>query len=116
MSDRRQGGPTRLGAAIGLVVVAAALGFVAFDGPRVRAEDAPGPVEFARDLEPLLKQQCAMCHNETVAQAGLRLDSREMALKGGVSGPAIVPGNAQASPLLRRLLGVGGGLRMPQNL
>ena len=81
-----------------------------------RAEATTASVDFARELEPLFQQQCVMCHNAVLAQAGLRLDSREMALQGGVSGPAIVPGNAQASPLLKRLLGTDGGVRMPQNL
>ena len=75
-----------------------------------------GPVDFARDLEPLFKQQCVMCHNAVLAQAGLRLDSREMAMRGGLSGPALVPGNAQTSLLLKRLLGTDGGIRMPQNM
>ncbi|HEY6548741.1 MAG TPA: PSD1 and planctomycete cytochrome C domain-containing protein, partial [Vicinamibacteria bacterium] len=57
-----------------------------------------------------------MCHNALLAQAGLRLDSREAALKGGLSGPALVPGDGQASLLVKRLLGTEGGIRMPQNM
>ena len=51
-----------------------------------------------------------------LAQAGLRLDSRAAALQGGLSGPALVPGNGQGSLIVKRLLGKGGGIRMPQNM
>jgi hypothetical protein len=78
--------------------------------------DAAPPVDFARDLEPLFQQQCLMCHNSLLAQASLRLDSREEAMKGGLSGPALVPGRGQDSILVQRLLGTGLGLRMPQNM
>ena len=78
--------------------------------------DASGPVDFARDLEPLFKEQCVVCHNAILAQGGLRLDSRVMALRGGLSGPALVPGRGQSSLLVKRLLGTDSGLRMPQNM
>ena len=75
-----------------------------------------GRVDFTRDLEAHFKAQCLMCHNETLAQAGLRLDSRAAALQGGLSGPALVPGNGRDSALVKRLLGTDGGIRMPQNM
>lgn len=84
--------------------------------PRAVRSATGAPLDFARDLEPLLKQQCVLCHNAVLAQAGLRLDTREMAMKGGVSGPALVPGNGQASLIVTRLLGTDGGVRMPQNM
>jgi mono/diheme cytochrome c family protein len=89
---------------------------VVFAGVRIGTAEADAPPSLARDVEPLFKQQCVLCHNEGLAQAGLRLDSREMALKGGVSGPALVPGNASASLIVKRLLGTDGGIRMPQNM
>ena len=80
-----------------------------------KAQEGSLAVDFARDVQPLLQGQCVMCHNVVVGLGGLRLDSREMALRGGVSGPAFVPGKGQGSLLVKRLLGTGGGVRMPPN-
>ncbi|MBK5291646.1 MAG: PSD1 domain-containing protein [Acidobacteriia bacterium] len=44
--------------------------------------------------------KCWACHTQT-AMGGLRLDSRDALLRGGKSGPAIVPGDAAASRLFR---------------
>jgi hypothetical protein len=60
--------------------------------------------DFARDIEPILVKRCWECHGPDQHKAGLRLDSRAAALKGGKSGrPAISPGQADASELLRRV-------------
>jgi mono/diheme cytochrome c family protein len=80
-----------------------------------KAQEGSPAVDFARDVQPLLQGQCVMCHNAVVGLGGLRLDSREMALRGGVSGPAFVPGKGHGSLLVKRLLGTGGGVRMPPN-
>lgn len=63
--------------------------------------NAAGPTPIA----PSLLQRCADCHGPAKAESGLRMDSREFLLKGGDHGPAIVPGNAQASLLLQVLAG-----------
>ncbi len=47
---------------------------------------------FFNEVKPLLISRCASCHGPDKAEGGLRLDSREAALKGGDSGPAVVPG------------------------
>jgi len=44
------------------------------------------------------EQRRFVCHSAALAQSGLRLNSRESALQGGVRGPAIVAGNAFAEP------------------
>jgi len=49
------------------------------------AAGAPAPVEFAREVRPLLVKRCLACHDAEHAKGGLRLDSREAALKGGKS-------------------------------
>jgi len=58
------------------------------------------PVDFARDIHPLFKRSCFACHNTTKAKAGLNLESPQMILKGGDSGPAAVAGKADESLLL----------------
>ena len=54
--------------------------------------------------ETLLKTKCVACHSATSPQAKLDLHSHEAALKGGASGPAIVPGDAAKSLLLDKVV------------
>src|SRR5262247_4515421 len=54
----------------------------------------------------ILKQKCLQCHGEAVRMSGLDLRALETILKGGEKGPAIVPGNAEASLLYRRVTGL----------
>ena len=56
---------------------------------------------------PLLANHCYECHSAETATpfAGLRLDRRDDLIKGGVSGPAIVPGKPDESPLIHRVQG-----------
>ncbi len=44
------------------------------------------PVDFGRDLLPILKKNCLACHNQTVALGGLTLETRESVLRGGNTG------------------------------
>ena len=74
------------------------------------------PISFGTDVRPILSGSCFKCHgpDDAARQAGLRLDSREGALIGGRrAGAAIVPGNAEASELLRRVSGEDPSHRMP---
>ena len=74
---------------------------------------ALGEVTFIEDVEPLLRDRCVICHGEALQQSGLRLDRRDDAMRGGVSGPVISPGNASASTLIKRLEGSEGLQQMP---
>lgn len=73
----------------------------------------PSRVDFGREVLPLLKAHCFQCHGGGESQGGLRLDSRALALKGGKSGTALVPGNGAGSLMLARILGKGGKPAMP---
>ena len=55
------------------------------------------PVDFARDIQPILQSHCYECHGPEKARGRLRLDRRAAALKGGETGPALVPGNSEHS-------------------
>ena len=68
---------------------------------RLLAADAK--VDFAKDIQPILQQQCLKCHGEEKQKGKLRLDSREAALKGGKNGPAFVASDAAKSELIRRI-------------
>ena len=58
---------------------------------------------FEAKVRPLLMERCLSCHGEKKQKGGLRLDSRAGWMKGGESGPAIVPGKARESELLKRI-------------
>lgn len=64
-------------------------------------------LDFQRDVRPILSNHCYHCHgpDEQSRKGGLRLDIREEALKPGKSGEiAILPGQADKSELIRRIL------------
>lgn len=59
---------------------------------------------YAAVIRPILQTGCLDCHSEARQKGGLRLDDIELAMRGGQSGqPAIVPGNAMASAIIRRI-------------
>ena len=66
--------------------------------PLAAADKAP--VDFTRDVRPILANSCLACHgpDEKARKAKLRLDVREEAVK-----KAIVPGKASESPLIERI-------------
>ena len=74
---------------------------------------ATTPVDYDKDVKPLLMQNCYSCHGAVVQQSGLRLDLRQNALRGGDYGPVIIPGKSGDSKLIRRLVDGDGGMQMP---
>ncbi|HYF37050.1 MAG TPA: PSD1 and planctomycete cytochrome C domain-containing protein [Prosthecobacter sp.] len=71
------------------------------------------PVDYERDVKPLLKERCVSCHGQVKQKAGLRLDAGPLIVKGGETGPALVAGKAQESLLLQRILSTDEDERMP---
>jgi len=71
------------------------------------------PVDYARDIKPILTAKCAACHGALKQQSSLRLDAAQLLTKGGDSGPAVVPGDVAASPLWQRMTAADGAPRMP---
>jgi mono/diheme cytochrome c family protein len=67
---------------------------------------AAEPVDYTRELKPVLAKHCVSCHGPTKQSATLRLDSYEGIRKGGNSGPVFVPGQSKTS---RLALAVSGG-------
>lgn len=58
---------------------------------------------FESKIRPTLVNSCLRCHGELKSSGELRVDSREALLKGGESGPAIVPGKPGESRLIRAI-------------
>ena len=56
-------------------------------------------------VQPILEKKCFQCHGENLKMASLDLRSRESILKGGNTGPALVPGHAEESLIYKRVTG-----------
>ncbi|MGE0606678.1 MAG: SUMF1/EgtB/PvdO family nonheme iron enzyme [Pirellulales bacterium] len=65
-------------------------------------DEVETPVEFVSQIQPLLETRCLSCHQEKLAEGGLRLDTLSAALQGGDNGPSLVPGKPKESPLFTR--------------
>ena len=76
---------------------------------------AADPVDYARDIKPVLQSRCCACHGRVQQKSGLRVDAGSLIAKGGNSGPAIEPGNAAESLLIEAVtVGINGRLMPPQ--
>ncbi len=74
--------------------------------PTARSADPPNPQAaefFEKKVRPLLAEHCFSCHGPQKQRAGLRLDSKESLLRGGDTGPVVVPGQPDKSALLRAI-------------
>ncbi|MFN7923379.1 MAG: PSD1 and planctomycete cytochrome C domain-containing protein [Bryobacteraceae bacterium] len=69
--------------------------------------------DFVKDVQPIFRKRCSGCHGATQQQNGLRWDDREIAMKGGYSGVAIVKGNSAESKLIARVTSDKERFRMP---
>jgi hypothetical protein len=85
--------PTIRTVVAGFVVLILASGLV--------ADDADNEF-FEKQVRPILVARCLECHGGQTGKnkGGLRLDSRSSALKGGDTGPAVVPGKLKESLLI----------------
>src|SRR5919108_3615913 len=78
------------------------------------AQTSQNAVEFFEsNVRPVLAESCFGCHT-TTATAGLRVDSRDSLLKGGDSGPAIVPGDPDQSLLIKAIRHANDAPKMPR--
>jgi hypothetical protein len=68
---------------------------------------------FAKSVQPILVAKCINCHGPTLAEGGLRLDSRKAAIKGGEHGSALAPGSTEKSLLLQAVHRTRKGMEMP---
>ncbi len=114
-------GFSSLGVAVGGLLVL----ITAFHSIARAADDAAGKVAarpafapeaiefFESQVRPILAGKCYKCHGEKKQSNGLRLDSREAALKGGDTGPALVVGKPDESLLVQAVAQTHAELKMP---
>jgi len=91
-----------------------ALGFAGgYRTPSPAGAQQTASVDFVRDIQPIFQASCFNCHGPKKAMGRLRLDDKRLAMKGGISGAVILPGQSGQSRLVARILGAGGEPRMP---
>ena len=86
-------------------LAAGSLAFLAVTAPALLAQPAPDTGDaafFETKIRPLFVERCYACHTEA-RMGGLQLDSRDHFLRGGKSGPIVVPGEPDASLLVKAL-------------
>ena len=104
-------GPIRL-ARLGLIVACSVL--VTFR-PRAAEPTSQQLQFFENRVRPVLVQNCYKCHSAQAekVKGGFLLDSRDGLLRGGDSGPAIVPGDPEHSLLIKAVRYLDPDLQMP---
>ncbi|MEO5803216.1 MAG: PSD1 and planctomycete cytochrome C domain-containing protein [Verrucomicrobiota bacterium] len=71
-------------------------------------------VDFTNEIQPLLAEHCYNCHGPKKQEASLRWDQKSSALKGGESGPAIIPGKSAESLMIQAVAHLREDLKMPK--
>ncbi|RZL14752.1 MAG: hypothetical protein EOO89_15655, partial [Pedobacter sp.] len=61
-------------------------------------------LELNTEVRAIFAHNCYSCHGAKKMKAGLRLDSKTFALRGGEDGPVIVPGKPEKSELFKRIM------------
>ena len=80
-----------------------ALFFLRLSAPAADMASSPTAAQlefFEKEVRPVLIDNCYKCHGPKKQKSGLRVDSRELILKGGEVGPVVVPGKPEASRLI----------------
>lgn len=117
MKSRRAALFLSTGAAVGVTAAAFLAGCLNSSGPESaaaakatapapKAPAAAGKLSFNESIQPILSENCYACHgpDSSSRKAGLRLDRAEFAFAPHEkSGPAILPGKPDDSPLVRRV-------------
>jgi hypothetical protein len=98
-----------------IAVGAASLSSLALSSLAASAPDAAGTEFFEKHIRPVLVERCYKCHSAKAEKlkGGLRLDTRDDLLKGGDSGPVIVPGEPEKSLLIKAVRYMDENLQMP---
>jgi mono/diheme cytochrome c family protein len=71
-------------------------------------------ISFSKEIKPILEASCINCHGRGKDKGGFRLDTRATMLKGGDSGPTVVPGKSAESLLIALVQGLEPDNIMPR--
>src|SRR2546425_1454835 len=107
-------GSLRVLGSAGAAIVAMGMGGALALARGPAAASPEPPLDFVRDVQPILSASCVKCHRAARAEGGLRLDTQEGLLEGGDSGGAVVRGDGKGSLLYQRLMANDPEERMPQ--
>ena len=69
--------------------------------------------DFDREIKPFVVRSCVSCHNAESKRGGFRMDSARAILKGGNSGPAVLPGKSSDSLIIHAVTGKENVEQMP---
>ena len=90
------------------------LGLLIFLGSSTASAQTSEPIDFGRQIQPILAKRCFACHGPDKAEGGLRLNQKESAFSKQQSGKqALVPQNTERSELVRRVTSSDDSERMP---
>src|SRR5678810_192489 len=93
------------------------LAILSLAGTRLQAAEvsAQGLELFEKQVQPIFAEHCYKCHSHDAdkIKGGLLLDSTEATLKGGDTGPAVVPGKPEESLLIKAISYADPNLQMP---
>ena len=83
--------------------------------PTFAADDAPREAAafFEKEVRPILANRCYDCHGEKKQKGGLRVDHIGYLKIGGDTGPALVPGKPEESPLMEAVRHTNEDFKMP---
>ena len=111
--DRRSVLKGLAGVFLPLLVLEAMGKEVADPAPRKLPAAVTRKIDFAADVKPILQRSCIKCHANGKRKGGFNIDHIHTFLGGGDSGPAVVPGKSDKSPLIELLLSNDPDERMP---
>ncbi|MEI9893299.1 MAG: c-type cytochrome domain-containing protein [Chthoniobacter sp.] len=75
---------------------------------------ATRPVDFMKDIQPIMESRCLKCHGPEKQKGGWRVDLKDAAMTGGDEhAPNIVPGKSAESPLIHFVAGLDPDMKMP---
>src|SRR6266498_4546192 len=94
--------------------VCATLAKITPDQAKTLPPPANHKIDFAREIKPILESSCIKCHGRGRTRGDLSIETRDTLLKGGESGPAIVPGKSEESRVIELVAGLDPDSVMPQ--
>lgn len=91
---------------IGVMVVSflAACGAGGTVDPNVSLDGTPGVVSYAKDIQPILDENCIKCHGVEKVSRRLDLTSYDKLMAGSHNGAMTLPNDAEQSPLVQSML------------